>query len=96
MRVGALLRRRDMGELDLWYGAIGAALHRDGQKPHDPEVARLLLRQIGLDPGLLDEAIADPSTHDDVMADHERVVKRVASACRRSSSLTDRAFSDRS
>ena len=74
MRVGALLRRRDMNELDLWYGAIGAALHRDGEKPHDPEVARLLLRRIGLDPGLLDDAIADPTTHDDVMADHERVV----------------------
>lgn len=75
MRVGALLRRRDMKELDLWYGAIGAALHRDGYKPHDPEVARDLLERIGLDRRLLDEAIADPTTHDDVMADHERVLK---------------------
>jgi 2-hydroxychromene-2-carboxylate isomerase len=74
MRVGALLRRRDMAELDAWYAAIGAALHGDGHKPHDPEVARVLLGQIGLDGHLLDEAIEDPTTHDDVMADHERVV----------------------
>jgi predicted DsbA family dithiol-disulfide isomerase len=73
MRIGALLRRRDMSELDAWYSAIGAALHRDGEKPHDPEVARALLEKIGLNGGLLDEAIADPTTNDDVMADHERV-----------------------
>ncbi len=73
MRIGALLRRHDMSELDAWYSAIGAALHRDGYKPHDPEVARALLEEIGLNGGLLDEAIGDPTTHDDVMADHERV-----------------------
>ena len=50
MRIGALLRRRDIEELDAWYGAIGAALHRDGRKPHDPEVARQLLTEIGLEP----------------------------------------------
>jgi 2-hydroxychromene-2-carboxylate isomerase len=75
MRIGALLRRRDMAELDAWYGAIGAALHEDGGKPHDPEVARVLLENIGLDGGLLDQAIEDPTTHDDVLADHERVVR---------------------
>lgn len=74
MRIGALLRRRDMSELDRWYSAIGAALHSEGKKPHDPAVARELLVQIGLEAGVLDEAIADPSTHDEVMADHERVV----------------------
>ena len=74
MRIGALLRRRDMSELDAWYFAIGTALHREGKKPHDPEVARQLLEQIGLDGRLLDEAIADPTTHDDVKADHARVV----------------------
>lgn len=73
MRIGALLRRRDMDELDSWYGAIGAALHRDGRKPHDPEVARELLAEIGLEPSLLDDAMTDTTTHDDVTADHERV-----------------------
>ncbi|MFD0851728.1 hypothetical protein ACFQ07_05830, partial [Actinomadura adrarensis] len=27
MRIGALLRRRDMAALDAWYGLIGAELH---------------------------------------------------------------------
>ena len=75
MRIGALLRRRDMGELDAWYGAIGGALHRDGKKPHDPDVARQLLAGIGVDPSLLDDAISDPTTHNDVMVDHDRVVR---------------------
>jgi 2-hydroxychromene-2-carboxylate isomerase len=75
MRIGALLRRRDVEELDSWYGAIGAALHRDGRKPHDPEVARQLLTEIGLDSSLLDDAISDLTTHDDVRADHDRVMQ---------------------
>jgi 2-hydroxychromene-2-carboxylate isomerase len=73
MRIGALLRRQDMGELDDWYYAIGTALHRDGLKPHDPDVARSLLESIGLEADLLDQAIADPSTHDEIIADHQRV-----------------------
>jgi 2-hydroxychromene-2-carboxylate isomerase len=74
MRIGALLRRREMAELDAWYARAGRALHVDGHKPHDPDVARLLLAELGHDPGLVDEAIADPTTHDDVLADHRRVV----------------------
>ena len=74
MRIGALLRRRDMAEIDLWYARIGSALHREGGKPHDPDVARRLMGEIGLDPDLVDQAIADPTTHDEVKADHDRVV----------------------
>jgi 2-hydroxychromene-2-carboxylate isomerase len=74
MRIGALLRRQDMADLDAWYARAGRALHCDGQKPHRPEVARQLLADIGLDPQLVDAAIADPTTHDDVKADHQRVV----------------------
>ena len=74
MRIGALLRRRDPALLDRWYAVIGHELHTLGGKPHDPEVARRLLTDIGVDAGLLDEALADPSTHDDVRADHQRVL----------------------
>ena len=74
MRVGALLRRRDMALLDAWYERAGRALHVEGRKPHRPEVARELLADMGLDPGLVDEAIDDPSTHDEVRHEHERVV----------------------
>lgn len=74
MRIGALLRRRDMAELDAWYEVTGRALHVEGAKPHRPEVARQLLAGLGLDPALVDEAIADPTTNDEVLAEHRRVV----------------------
>ena len=74
MRVGALLRRMDPDLLDRWYEVTGHELHTLGGKPHDPEVARRLLSDIGVDPGLLDRALDDPTTHDDVRADHQRVL----------------------
>jgi 2-hydroxychromene-2-carboxylate isomerase len=74
MRIGALLRRTDMALLDAWYARAGHALHVEGRKPHDPDVARALLSEIGLDPALVDAAIADPTTGDEVRAEHERVV----------------------
>lgn len=73
MRIGAYLRRIDMELLDRWYFAAGTALHVEGRKPHRPEVAATLLAELGLDPALLQAAIDDPTTHDDVLADHERV-----------------------
>ena len=74
MRIGALLRRRSMDDLDRWYERAGRALHEDGHKPHEPEVARHLLEEIGLDPALVDQAIDDPTTNDDVRSEHDRVV----------------------
>ncbi|WP_373693388.1 DsbA family protein [[Mycobacterium] burgundiense] len=74
MRIGAQLRRRDPALLDQWYLAIGRELHVSGGKPHDPAVARALLAQIGADDAVFDAALADPSTHDDVRADHQRVL----------------------
>ena len=74
MRIGALLRRTDMSLLDRWYAAIGHELHTAGGKPHDPAVARHLLRQIGVDSTVFDAALHDPTTHDDIRADHQRVV----------------------
>src|SRR5664280_2723000 len=62
MRIGALLRRTDMDDLDRWYATAGRALHVDGHKPHEPAVARALLEELGLDPALVDRAIADPTT----------------------------------
>lgn len=74
MRIGALLRRRDMALVDAWYERTGRALHEEGRKPHDPVVARELMAEIGLDPELVDAAIADPTTHDEVRAEHDKVV----------------------
>lgn len=74
MRIGALLARRDPALLDAWYARIGQELHELGGKPHDPAVARELLCELGLDPDLLDEALEDPTTHDDIREDHQRVL----------------------
>jgi len=73
MRVGALLRRMDPSLLDRWYLAAGTALHVDGRKPHRREVAEELLTQLDLDPALVTQAIEDPTTHDEVRSDHDRV-----------------------
>lgn len=74
MRIGAYLRRTSMDDLDRWYARAGRALHVDGHKPHEPDVARHLLEEIGLDPSIVDSAIADESTHDEVRNDHDRVI----------------------
>jgi 2-hydroxychromene-2-carboxylate isomerase len=73
MRIGAYLRRIDMDLLDRWYWAAGTALHVDGRKPHRPEVAEALLEDLGLDRGVVAAAMDDPTTSDEVLADHRRV-----------------------
>lgn len=73
MRVGALLRRHAMDDLDAWYERAGRALHEEGLKPHVPQVARSLLEEMGFDPELVDRAIADPTTNDEVLSEHRRV-----------------------
>ncbi len=74
MRIGALLRRSDMSLLGQWYEAIGHELHVLGGKPHDPAVARRLLGDIGVEAAVVDAALDDPSTHDEIRAEHQRVV----------------------
>ena len=74
MRIGALLRRSNMDDLDKWYASAGKALHVDGLKPHVPEVAKSLLEELDLDPGLVDEAIQDSTTSDEVLAEHTKVI----------------------
>ena len=69
----SMLRRIDPALVDRWYIAAGAALHVDGRKPHRPEVAEELVAGIGLDPAVVRQAIDDPTTHDNVRADHDRV-----------------------
>lgn len=73
MRIGAHLGRIDHDLLDRWYLAAGTALHVEGRKPHRREVAEALLVELDLDPGLVDEALADPTTSEEVWADHRRV-----------------------
>jgi len=75
MRIGAELRRRDMELLDRWYAAIGAELHERGGSPHRPEVAARLLDELGIGSGVMEQALADSTTHQEITSDHERVVE---------------------
>jgi 2-hydroxychromene-2-carboxylate isomerase len=89
LRVGAWLRSNGAGEgagdgegahagedaVDRWCAAAGRALHVEGRKVHTPAVAREVLAESGLDPAAVDAAVADPATHDLVLADHRRVVE---------------------
>ncbi|HEX2574701.1 MAG TPA: DsbA family protein [Aquihabitans sp.] len=74
MRIGAYLRRMDPELLDRWYLRAGTALHVEGRKPHRPEVAEELLVELGLDPAWVTEATEDPTTTDEVRAEHDRVL----------------------
>lgn len=74
MRVGALLRRSGMDVLDRWYEATASALHVEGRKPHRREVAEQIAAEIGLEPSVVGEALADESTHDEVRDEHQQVV----------------------
>jgi hypothetical protein len=65
-----------MGMLDQWYAAAGRALHVEGRKPHRPEVAEAILSEMGLDPAIVAAAIADPTTGDEVLAEHRTVVQK--------------------
>ena len=76
LRVAALLRRTSMDDCDRFYAAAGKALHEDGRKPHRPEVAADILEEIGLDPALVQQAIDDPTTTDEVLADHRAVTSQ--------------------
>jgi 2-hydroxychromene-2-carboxylate isomerase len=78
MRIGAYLRRTDMDLLDQWYRAAGSALHEHGRKPHRPEVAAALLEELGLDPAIVEKAIADPTTGDEVKQEHDLVLAKGA------------------
>lgn len=73
LRVAAALRRGPDGNtaVDRFYAAAGKALHEDGFKVHTPEGVATVLRSQGFDPSIVDAAVADESTHEDVLSDHQ-------------------------
>ena len=74
MRVGAWLRRIDNDLCGAWYEACGRALHEQARRFYDVTVARELLAEIEAPADAWDQALADPTTHDDVRADHDVAV----------------------
>lgn len=76
LRVAAWLRRFDNEMCGNWYEACGKALHVDGRRFYDEAIARELLASIGAPDDAWDQALADPTTHDDVRSDHVEAVDR--------------------
>jgi hypothetical protein len=71
LRTLALARRRFGNDaVGRTYEALGRRVH-DGDEELDPEVVRRSLEDVGLDPGLVDQALEDYSTMDEVRAEHD-------------------------
>jgi predicted DsbA family dithiol-disulfide isomerase len=72
MRVGALIRREQGNtELDRWYATVGPKFFEEGVKTHVPEIHAEVIGAAGFDATVVERAIADPTTTDDVRGDHE-------------------------
>lgn len=78
LRVAAWLRRHSQQWCADFYEVCGRALHIEGRRHYDREVAIELLAGAGLPTEAWDEAIADPTTHDEVLADHRHAVDELA------------------
>jgi 2-hydroxychromene-2-carboxylate isomerase len=82
LRIAALARRVGGNEaVDRAYLALGRLFHEqpDSFNLIDTlaEVAQPYLREVGLDPSLAVRALADPSTIEDVLADHQEAAERM-------------------
>jgi len=76
MRVMALARRlKGQDAIERLYTALGEARHERGDSLAEEGVVRAALSQAGLDPGLHAQALTDPQTDEDVLAEHKQVVE---------------------
>jgi predicted DsbA family dithiol-disulfide isomerase len=76
-RMLALARRQGGNEaVERLYQTLGAARHGHGENIKQPDVLRAAAKQADLDPGIVDAALADESTIQDVLADHQEAVQR--------------------
>jgi 2-hydroxychromene-2-carboxylate isomerase len=77
LRLAARLRGEADGNdaVDQFYEVAGRMLHEEGVKVHTPEGAEAVLRRLGRDPPLLQEALDDESTNEIVRADHQRALE---------------------
>jgi predicted DsbA family dithiol-disulfide isomerase len=77
LRTLALARRQGGNELvEKVYLALGASQHGRQQSIRDAEGVRAALREAGLDAAMVDAALADETTIEDVLADHQEAVQR--------------------
>lgn len=81
LRTATLVRRRQGSKaLGPFYAAIGRQTWESAPPEADMATAvRTALADVGLDPGLCDEAMADPSTWEEVLEEHSAFVERTRS-----------------
>ena len=77
----AVLVRQAAGSrgVGAFYAAIGARVHEQGASLDDPVTVDQALGDIGLDPALSEQAMADSGTWDAVVAEHRGLVERTRS-----------------
>src|SRR6478672_3810917 len=77
LRVLALVRRQHGEEaVDRFYQALARARFEQEHQLNEPGVCEKALEEAGLDPGLRATALADPTTRDEVLAEHADVAAR--------------------
>lgn len=77
LRTLALARRQGGNEaVERLYLTLGAAQHGRKESIKQLDVIQAAAEQADLDPGIVDAALADESTIQDVLADHEEAVNR--------------------
>lgn len=76
-RTLALARRQGGNDaVERLYLALGAAQHGRRESIKDLEIIQAAAKQADLDPGIVEAALADESTIQHVLADHEEAVRR--------------------
>ncbi len=76
-RTLVLARRRGGADaIDRLYAALGAARHERKQDLGDPATVKAALVEAGLSDGLYDEALGDPTTEREYLAEHAAVAER--------------------
>jgi 2-hydroxychromene-2-carboxylate isomerase len=78
LRVAALLRRESQDACDRWYAEVGRALHEQGRAVFLREEAEALAAEIGFGADVVARAVDDPTTADEVQADHDEAVATYA------------------
>jgi predicted DsbA family dithiol-disulfide isomerase len=77
LRTLALARRQGGPEaVDRLYLALGEARHERKEELRDPSVVDAAVAAAGLPPDLRAKAVADPSTREEIEAEHEAVVEQ--------------------
>lgn len=75
LRIGAWLRRQGDDVFERWYVANGDQFFHHGKPVFTPDGARDVIAALGFTDDVVGVALDDHTTHDDVLADHNWLVK---------------------